>query len=240
MYPDLNYLMGLLRMALTIEDIKAMLADGKIKPCLTDVIANGTLKGADGITIKYNTHSGWDIAKAYACDNEWGAFNVSILAHIASNYKDKKSVDAALENTSLEDYHWEWFKKSAAFRTEQYRWYFMIANDKIQAACLIFQPKTSAFQEGNIFYVEYIAVAPWNRPNPMQERLCFGVGTTILRNAVEHCMITLNLKPGFSLHALPKAIPFYEKIGMLPHPPMDKDQLPYFEMPESAFKTFAI
>jgi len=44
---------------------------------------------------------------------------------------------------------------------------------------------------------------------------------------------SLKLTQGFSLHAIPRAVPFYEGIGMLPHEALDKDVLKYFEMPEA-------
>jgi hypothetical protein len=41
----------------------------------------------------------------------------------------------------------------------------------------------------------------------------------------------LGLRPGFSLHALPRAIGFYQSIGMVRFHAFDKGELPYFEMP---------
>ena len=61
----------------------------------------------------------------------------------------------------------------------------------------------------------------------------------MLKHAVEHCRDTLNLMPGFSLHALPKAMPFYEKIGMLRKENLDKGMLAYYEMPQDACTAFA-
>lgn len=226
-------------MTITIEEIKRILRSGELSPSHNDVFATGNLKRPDHSEESYTAHCGWDIAKAYACDNEWGEFNIQILSHIDEKNLDDKARLEILDTISLEDSHWEWFKKAAIFNSDKYRWFFLFSEGKPQAACLVYQPKQSAFFDGNIFYVEYIAVAPWNRINPLQGRVFNGVGTCLLKHAVDHCIGTLGLRPGFSLHALPKAIPFYKKIGMIPFSEMDKDNLPYYEMPEPAFKVFA-
>ena len=64
-------------------------------------------------------------------------------------------------------------------------------------------------------------------------------GDSVIRFAVNFGRETLKLKYGFSLHALPKAIEFYERIGMVRHAPLDKDGLPYFEMPNKLAREFA-
>lgn len=224
---------------LTLEQIKNLLSSGAIAPTNDDVIATGMLQKMEGSEMPYSVHCGWDIVKALACDREWGKYTVRILRFIDQTFKDPKERDEILDNTSLEDHHWEWFQKSAIYRSEEYRWFFLMAEGLPQAACLVFQPKASAFVAGNIFYVEYIAVSTWNRRNPMEERVFAGVGTRMLKHAVEHCRDTLNLLPGFSLHSLPKAMPFYEKIGMLRKKGLDKGLLAYYEMPANAFTAFA-
>lgn len=224
---------------MTLEEIKKLLSSGAIAPATGDVIAAGTLKKSDESQIAYSVHCGWDIVKAWACDQEWGKFTVRLLEHIDKKFPNAAERDEVLEQTSLEDHHWEWFKKAAVYSTEEYRWFFLMAEGLPQAACLIYQPKASALMKGEIFYVEFIAVSTWNRRNPMQDRVFAGVGTRILKHAVEHCRDTLNLMPGFSLHALPKAMPFYEKIGMLRQQSLDKGPLAYYEMPQDAYTEFS-
>lgn len=224
---------------MTLEEIKNLVSSGVIAPETADVVAAGTLKKSDDSNIPYNVHCGWDIVKALACDQEWGKFTVRILNFIEKKFPDAAERDGILEQTSLEDHHWEWFQKAALYRSEEYRWFFLMAEGLPQAACLIYQPKASALINGNIFYVEFIAVSTWNRKNPMQNRIFAGVGTRMLKHAVEHCRNTLNLMPGFSLHALPKAMSFYEKIGMLREENLDKGVLAYYEMPQDAYTAFA-
>jgi hypothetical protein len=118
-----------------------------------------------------------------------------------------------------------------AYQGDEYRWFFMIAEGYPQAACLTYHPKPSAIDGKGIFYIEYVAVAPWNRENPMCKRSFKGVGKVMVNEINTYANAHLGLRPGFSLHALPKAIGFYESIGMERFPAFDKNGLPYFEMP---------
>ncbi len=42
-----------------------------------------------------------------------------------------------------------------------------MAGSSVQGVCLIRQPEPAKLEEGNIFYIEYLATAPWNLPNPI-------------------------------------------------------------------------
>lgn len=225
-------------MSITIQEIKALLKSGEILPTYDDVDASGVLTASTGKGVEYTFHHGWDIAKAHACDTQWGVFNVELLMFIEQRYTDPDERNAVLDGTQLEDHHWEWLNKSVCMKSAEYLWFFIMAEGAPQAACVIYQPKPSACEKGNIFYIEFVAVAPWNRINPMSARRFSGVGTRIIRHAVHFSMKTLGLKPGFALHALPKAIPYYEKIGMLPFSSLNKENLPYYEMPEKALMNF--
>lgn len=224
---------------MTLEEIRKRLLSGELTPTQDDILAQGFLTNSATDEVEYSVHCGWDIVKALACDKEWGRFNVKLLAHIEEKYTDEALRTEALEKSSFEDHHWDWFTKSALYKSDEHLWFFLYSEGLPQAACLIFHPKESALSAGNIFYIEYIAVAPWNRRNVMQDRTFAGVGTRILKHAVEHCRDILNLMPGFSLHALPGAMPFYEKIGMLREKRLDKGVLAYYEMPQAAFTAFA-
>lgn len=224
---------------LTLEQLRKALLSGELKPSEEDIIAGGVLTNSVADEVGYAVHCGWDIVKALTCDKEWGRFNIRLLAFIEETYGDEKLRNEALAKSSLEDHHWNWFQKAATYSSDEYRWFFLYAEGLPQAACLIHHPKKSVLSAGNIFYVDYLAVAPWNRRNVMQNRIFAGVGTRILKHAVEYCRDSLNLMPGFSLHALPGAMTFYEKIGMLREESMDNGILAYYEMPGAAFAAFA-
>lgn len=100
-----------------------------------------------------------------------------------------------------------------------------------QGACVFFHPKDSIIDSENIFYIEYVAVAPWNRKTPVTKREFKGVGTILITCALNYAVNELGLQYGFSLHSLPQAKNYYEKIGMINFPERDKDKLVYFEMP---------
>ena len=217
---------------MTIDEIKKMLDSGEIAPSNEDVVKDGVLLTHDGNCVDYQLHHGWDIAKAHICDKDWGKFNVELLRFIKNMNYDNESLSLVFEKLQMEDSHWKWFNKSVHYKTTEFDWFFLMANGFPQGVCLIYHPKPSALEKGDIFYIEYVAVAPWNRDNPMQARIFKGVGSILIKYAVNYAHTELNLKYGFSLHALPKASDFYYKIGMVAHPPLDKEGLQYFEMLE--------
>lgn len=219
-------------MAVSTQEIKAWLDAGGSPPTSSEVIETGHLLTEHGDQVEYALHFGWDLAIANRCDDSWGAFNIRLLRHIADLKLHTDELAAALEGVQLDDGHWKWLQKSLVYRSNQYKWFFIMAESYPQAACLIFHPKPSAIDATPIFYVEYVAVAPWNRVNPIAERSFRGLGAKIIGVASHYAIHVLGLRPGYSLHALPKAIPFYEAIGMVHFEAHDKDGLPFFEMPE--------
>jgi len=172
------------------------------------------------------------------CDRTWGVFNVQLMEFIQRQAYSPQERAAVLDQIQIDDGHWSWFGKSLYYHTAEYVWFFLMAEGAPQGACLLFHPKKSALHSGKIFYIEYVAVAPWNRLNPMSRRKFAGVGSKLIRCAATYAIHTLKLHPGFSLHALPKAIKYYEDVGMVAHPAFDKDGLPYFEMPETSLAKF--
>ncbi|MCU7370738.1 hypothetical protein PEC18_07545 [Paucibacter sp. O1-1] len=215
-----------------ISEIRALLA--KVDPlevadceCLTE----GSLSARDGRTKPYKLLLGWNIGLTNRCDDTWGTFTIQLFRFIkAQNYSDEQR-KAVLSAIQCDDSHWRWLEKSLLNQGDEYKWFFLMAEGEPQAACLIFHPKPSAFDGQGVFYIEYVAVAPWNRKNPMAEQVFVGLGTLMVREASHYAVKTLGLRPGFSLHALPRAAGFYDSIGMSRFPALDKDSMPYFEMP---------
>lgn len=196
------------------------------------VIEEGFITSQAGYEGEYYICHGWDIVIANKCDGEWGDFNLRLLDHIKQNFTDPESLDEALSKVQLGDAHWQWFEKHLHYRSDEYTWFFLIAGEGPQAACLIYHPKDPKIGKGEIFYIEYIAVAPWNRINPMCERIYKGVGSKIIKAVIEFGRETLGLRYGFCLHSLPTAKDFYESIGMKHLPGFEKEGLSYYEMPE--------
>lgn len=225
-------------MTLTVDEIRAILDAGKVEPSEVVIETNTLFSESTGQQIQCQLHLGWDISKAHACDKVWGVFNVQLMRFIeAQNYGHEKLAEV-LDSIQVDDGHWSWFKKSTLFLGPQYVWFFLMAEQYPQGACLIHHPKVSAADAREIFYIEYIAVAPWNRKNPMCSRTFKGAGTMLIKGAVNHAINTLKLEPGFSLHALPKAVDYYKAAGMRSFNALDKPNLPYFEMLESDIQKF--
>ncbi|WP_157725042.1 N-acetyltransferase [Vogesella sp. LIG4] len=203
----------------------------------SDVIATDCIASCEGGDVTCTVHYGLDPVKARACDRTWTRFNDELLAFVMGNFEgdERKEVFGTL---SLEDAHWEWLAKAAHYRGDEYKWFFLMANGEPQAACMIYHPKASVFGSGDIFYIEYVATAPWNRPNPYKPRVLKGAVPLLLRHVIQYAHAVLNLRYGFSLHALPKACSFYERIGMTPHPKFDKDPLAFYEMEQEKAQTF--
>lgn len=224
-------------MTYTIDDIRRALDAAPQEISSSGIISKGTLTGRTS-AVDYTIHLGWDLLIANLCDRTWGAFNVTLLRHIRKLEADGVDIAPILESAQLEDNHWRWLDKTLHYRGDCYKWFFLIAENYPQAACLVYHPKASVVGAGDIFYVEYVAAAPWNRENVFAERVFKGVGPKLLERVINYAKDDLKLRPGFSLHSLPKAVQFYEKIGMKAFPQYDKDGLKFFEWvaPESQAK----
>ncbi len=89
-------------------------------------------------------------------------------------------------------------------------------------------------EPGDIFWVEFVAVAPWNRNCDFRRREFYGLGEIILRAAQRFAVKELNLCPGFCLHSLAKAEGFYTKLNMVKVAGKeDAQSLAYYELPQA-------
>ena len=212
----------------TIEDIRRALDTALPSASTAGIISSGKLTGGSG-EVDYTIHAGWDLLFANLCDRSWGAFNVSLMRRIQSLEAEGVDIEPILASAQLEDYHWRWLNKSLAYKGNCYQWFFLVAENYPQAACLIYHPKLSVVGAGDIFYIEYIAAAPWNRENILADRVFKGVGPKLLNRVISYAQDNLELRPGFSLHSLPKAEQFYQRLGMKAFQDHDKDGMKFFE-----------
>lgn len=218
-------------MPLSIKEIKELLSNVDplaVSEC--ECIARGNLAARDGHTRPFELLLGWNIGLANRCDDTWGVFTVQLLRYIKAQNYDEDRLKAVLAEVQFDDAHWRWLDKSLVNHGDEYKWFFLMADGEPQAACLIFHPKPSAIDGQGIFYIEYIATAPWNRRNPMSAQAFVGIGSLLVLEASRYAIHALGLRPGFSLHALPRAAGFYDSIGMSRFPAHDKHPMPYFEM----------
>jgi GNAT superfamily N-acetyltransferase len=215
-------------LAITIEDVRRALEAAPLTIGTNGIISKGALAGKAG-PVDYTIHLGWDLVIAHLCDHAWGSFNVCLLRQIRKLGAEGVDIAPILASAQLEDHHWRWLDKSMYYRGDCYKWFFLVAEGYPQAACLIYHPKASVAGAGDIFYVEYIAAAPWNRENVVAERVFKGVGPKLLDRVISYAKDALALRQGFSLHSLPQAVEFYEKLGMKAFPQYDKGELKFFE-----------
>lgn len=178
--------------------MRRKLASGKIKLTgSTTVIKSGEITESGGKVSEYEISHGWDAVTAMNCDTSWGQFKIETLEFIVSqNYSDEK-LNEVLQGLSLEDHHWDWFAKSMHLNSNKYEWWFLTIDGVPQGACIICHPKGSEIDGKNIFYIEYVATAPWNRDNPYQDKKFLGVGTILINCALDYSVNSLNLAHGF-------------------------------------------
>lgn len=190
----------------------------------------GLLRCSGAGTKSYEFTIGWNPFKADECDDKWQSFNIRLIEYIEGSNFNEDQLNEFNTSIQMDDSHWNWLGKIKLYQTDEYKWFFLNVDGEPQAVCLIYHPKDSKLGLGKIFYVEYLAVAPWNRDNPLERRY-LGVGTQMLREVVAYCRDQLGLYPSFSLHALKRAEGYYNRIGMIKMHEFDKPGLSFYEMP---------
>jgi hypothetical protein len=217
-------------MSMDIEEFRQKITDGTITvTSKSEDIQQGKLSH-NGDDVSYVIKHGWQIHYANNCDITWTAFYTQMFDHLQQQNLSEDRLLELLSSLSAQDRNWDWYRKACYFNSDEYNWFFLIAENTPQGVCIIYHPRASKLTSGNIFYLEYLAVAPWNRDSLIYARKFKGVGTALLKCAINYAMQTLKLQPGFSLHSLEQAESYYLKIGMKHLPSEDKPNLKFFEM----------
>lgn len=197
-------------------------------------IERGQLTHVSTENVAYKIIQGRDLKSSIECDTFWKQGWLALFNQIEQTEPDEAKQIEILSSISTEDFHWDWFRKAIDFGTDEYEWFHLYAKGKPQAACLIYHPEKSVLEPGNIFYVEFVAVAPWNRKCDLRPREFRGLGEIILRAAQRFAVEELKLRPGFCLHSLANAEGFYVKLKMIKVDGKEDEQsLAYFELPEA-------
>jgi len=196
-------------------------------------IEHGELTHVSKGKLTYTIVHGWDLMSSHECDTLWREAWSALFEQIRQAEPDKIKRKKILDSISMEDNHWNWFEKAFAYNTDEYEWFHLYADGKPQAACLIYHPEASALGPGDIFYIKFVAVAPWNRTCDLRPREFRGLGEIILRAVQRFAVNELKLRPGFCLHSLPRAEGFYTKLEMVKVAGKEDAQLlAYFELPQ--------
>lgn len=197
-------------------------------------IEHGELTHVSKNKVPYKVIHGWSLESSLECDALWKQEWLALFKQIQQAQPDETKQNEILASISTEDIHWDWFTKAVESSTDEYEWFHLYADGRPQAACLIYHPEASALEPGDIFYVKFVAVAPWNRACDIRPRMFSRLGEIILRAAQRFAVKELRLRPGFCLHSLPKAEGFYTKLKMLKVTGKEDSQsLAYYELPQA-------
>jgi hypothetical protein len=143
-----------------------------------------------------------------------------------------------LGKLGVQDYRWEWRTKCSIAPATNRRVFSLLNSDEVEAAMMLLLGEKSRNPSPQpLVYVDFVAVAPWNR-KPIQDPQRFrGLGTVMLGAAVE-----LSRKLGHDgrcgLHSLPQSEGFYHQIGMRDFGLDASKSLHYFEFDASRASTF--
>jgi len=198
-----------------------------------NVVEIGNIQDIYGKNKQYKIVQGLDFEKALIINDNWGRFTWNIFEKIRHAGYSNSEIYNMLSQINAEDLHWDWGGKSMVLNGSQYEWFYFHINGRPHGACVFHHPEKSELNTDDIFYVEYIAVAPWNRTHDFNKAELKGVGTILLKCALKYSLSHLNLGHGFSLHSLPQASGFYKNKGMIAIPNKEKDGLDYYELPRA-------
>ena|SRR2546421_2430115 len=116
----------------------------------------------------------------------------------------------------VEDAHWDWSKKVAAERAASlvYQSFALECEEETQGLMLLeFTHRSRISPPQHLVYIDYLSVAPWNRPWLDEPQIFKGIGPVLVRHAVG-----TSIREGFQgrigLHSLPGAVDFYTRIKM--------------------------
>ena len=142
-----------------------------------------------------------------------------------------------------EDSHWNWRKKAAETSTLlSYQSFALIADGKLQGMMMTNNVTSSRLESQfgkPLVYVEFLATAPWNRPEFQTPPEFRGTGRLFILAAIQ-ASIDAEFKGRIALHSLPQADPFYEKKCGMTRLGTDSSHqdLTYFEMTETQAENF--
>lgn len=186
-----------------------------------------------GVQVPYTVRVGLDTMLTLALDEDWSAEKYAAVRELRIAHPDgipEVNAPQILAQYGLTDFGWNWVTKVGFCSTDDYEWFYLIAEGKTQAVCIIYHPKPSVVDGQRIFYIDYIASAYWNRNRPAHRRRFSSVGTKLISFAIKHATENLGYRPGFSLHSLPTAEAYYVSLGITPYEcDSKKEGLRYFE-----------
>jgi hypothetical protein len=145
-----------------------------------------------------------------------------------------------LATLALQDHHWTWRTKCSIAPATKRRVFSLLNAGEVEAAMVLRFGENSRDPAASlpIVYVDFVAVAPWNRKAFQHPQRFRGLGTVMLGAAVELSR-TLGLEGRCGLHSLPQSEGFYRQIGMRDYGlDAQYSSLRYFEFDAPAARNF--
>ena len=142
-----------------------------------------------------------------------------------------------------EDSHWDWKRKSQAVAGMLgYHSFALVCRQELHGLMMTNDMLAARLPEQfgkPLVYVEFVATAPWNRPELQPQPRYRGVGNVLLLAAIESSR-QAGFKGRLGLHSLPKAEVFYEQRCRMTRLGSDSSHqnLTYFEMTEQQAEAF--
>jgi len=142
-----------------------------------------------------------------------------------------------------EDHHWDWRWKANEWRPMLgYHSFAITCEKELQGLMLVSDLQSARIQAQfgkPIVFVEFLATAPWNRPEIQTPPKYRGVGMVMVAAAVELSW-DLGYRGRIGLHALPKAEVFYRERCKMSELGKDRAHqgLMYYEMTDNQAEAF--
>ena len=117
-----------------------------------------------------------------------------------------------------EDAAWNWEQMLAETggRAEKaFQTFALVCRRDVQGAMILeTRSRRSRMARRGVVYVEYVAVAPWNRATIQRPPRFRGCGTALI-DAARACSRTVGRGGALALHSKEGARPFYERLGFV-------------------------
>lgn len=149
-----------------------------------------------------------------------------------------------LESANIQDFHWDWSRKVDKVNKRLDYESFAVESDNTTQGLMLLNNVALARerkQKGRyIVYIEYLAVAPWNRFSFTDTPLFKGVGSLLLGTAINYSF-DQEFDGRIGLHSLPQSEVWYreqcEMTDLGPDPDYPHN-LRYYEMTPTQAKSF--
>lgn len=200
-----------------------------------------------GKTLNIDLAEGLDAAHLDFMEAQWAPamkrqYELALL-HFFQLPVSEQTVEKEIETLAkfdVQDHHWVWRTKCAIAPGHKARIFSLLNASEVEAAMMLLDGETSRDPGASLplVYVDFVAIAPWNRKAFQNPRRFRNLGTMMIGAAVELSR-TLGWGGRCALHSLPQSVGFYRHIGMRDFG-LDpaKPFLRYFEFDAPAAQSF--